>query len=89
MMEILSILLILALILIAFKLLGLVLKAGIFILTIPLQIIAIIVIFILCIVLFPIIITFITTAILVPLGFVAPLLPFLAIGFGIYLLLKK
>jgi hypothetical protein len=88
MMEILSILLILAVILIAFKLLGLIFKTGIFILTIPLQIIAVIVIFILCITLFPIIITFITAAILVPVGLLAPLLPLLAIGFGIYLLLK-
>ena len=88
MMEILSILLILAVVLIAFKLLGLIFKTGIFILTIPLQIIAVIVIFILCITLFPIIITFITAAILVPVGLLAPLLPLLAIGFGIYLLLK-
>lgn len=88
MMEILSILFILALILIACKLLGLIFKTGIFILTIPLQIISMIVIFILCIAVFPIIITFITAAILVPLGLLAPLLPFLAIGFGVYLLLK-
>jgi len=87
-MEILSILLILAIFLIAFKLLGIIFKAGIFILTIPLQIIAVLVMFICAIALFPVVITFITTAILIPLSFIAYLLPFLAIAFGIYLLLK-
>lgn len=87
-MEILSILLILAVFLIAFKLLGIIFKAGIFILTIPLQIIAVFVMFICAIALFPVVITFVTTAILIPLSFIAHLLPFLAIAFGIYLLVK-
>ncbi len=87
-MELLSILLILAILLIAFKLLGLIFKTGIFLLTIPLQIITVIIIFILAIAIFPVILSFVTAAILVPLGFFAPLLPFLVIVFGIYLLLK-
>jgi len=89
-MELISFLLILALVLVAFKLLGLILKAGIFLLSIPLQILVAAFIAILIFALIPVTLTTGLVAImLAPLGLFAPLIPLAIIGFGIYLFARK
>ncbi len=89
-MELISFLLILALVLVAFKLLGLIFKAGIFLLSIPLQILVVLFIAILIFTLIPVTLTTgLVAIILIPLGLVAPLIPLAIIGFGIYLFARK
>jgi hypothetical protein len=80
-MEFLTFICILAVVLIAFKLLGSVMRAGIFLISIPLQIILGIAVTILIVALIPV--TLISTLVAVF------LLPFLVVGFGIYLLARR
>jgi len=89
-MEFLAFLLILGIVLITIKILGLIFRASIFLLSIPLQIFAGVII---AVVLFTVIpatlITGFFAFVLIPLGILAPLLPLFLIGYGIYLLARK
>ena len=89
-MEIISFLIIVALVLVVFKALGLIVKAGIFLLSIPLQIV--IAVFITALILIVVPVTLATgflAILLAPLGLLIPLLPFLLISLGIYMFSRR
>ncbi len=89
-MGIIGVLVVVLIVLGAFKLLALVFKAGFFLISIPLQIIGAIFIALLAILFFPVgIVTGLITAIFAPLLIIGPLLPFLLIGLLIYLIVRK
>ena len=89
-MDFLSFLIIVAVVLIAFKLLGLVIRAGIFLISIPLQIIFGILVALLLFAVLPVaLISGLIGFILIPLGIIAPLIPLFLIGFGVYLLARR
>ncbi len=89
-MELISFLLIFGVVLIALKLLGLVFRASIFLIALPLQIIGGLLITILLFVILPVVlITGVSAIILAPLGILAPFFPFFLIGLGIYLLTRN
>ena len=89
-MEILAFLIILGCVLIGIKLMGLIFRASIFLISIPLQILAAVILAIVLLAIIPVtLVTGVFAVILVPLGFLAPLLPLFLIGFGIYLLARK
>ena len=88
-MEILGILFLVVVILGTFKLLGLIFKAGIFLISIPLQILGAVFVAILAIAIIPLgLVTGVVALIFAPLLILGPLLPFLILGFLIYLLVK-
>ncbi len=89
-MELLTIIGLVCLIIIGFKLLGWILKAGFFLISIPFQILGAVIVILVMVALIPLgVISGLLAVILVPLGFLIPLLPFFMIGFGIYLLARK
>lgn len=89
-MEFITFLFILALVLLCFKALGLILKTGFFLLSLPILIIASIVVAVVIFALIPVaLVTGLIAVILAPIGLLAPVLPLLLIGFGIYLLVKR
>lgn len=89
-MEIIAFLLTLGLIMIAFKLLGLIFRAGFFLISIPFQILAAVIVAVVLFAILPIaLITGVFAVILIPLGLFAPLLPIILIGFGLYLLARR
>ena len=89
-MEIVTFLFIFLLVLIMFKAMGLILKTGIFLISIPLQIVAGLVVTLLIIALLPVtLVTGILTALLAPFVILFPLLPILLVGLGIYLVARK
>ena len=89
-MELAVILLMLAGFIIFFKLLALIFKAGIFVLSIPLQIIGAIFAVVLVLLLVPFAVTAgILTVIFAPLFVLGALLPLLLVLFGIYLVVRK
>ncbi|RKY79274.1 hypothetical protein DRQ00_03520 [candidate division KSB1 bacterium] len=89
-MEVLTLLVIGLAFLLSIKLLALLFKTGIFILALPLQIFAALILTIIFLVLVPIgVITGILTVVLSPLLFLGPLLPILLVALGIYLLLRR
>jgi hypothetical protein len=89
-MEFLTFLIILGLVLIGIKVLGLLFKAGIALISIPFQILGAVVVAAVLFAVLPVtLITGLLAAVLVPLGILVPLLPFLIIGFGIYMLARK
>ena len=88
-MEILGVLFLIVIILGTFKLLGLFFKAGIFLISIPLQIIGAIFVAILAFAIIPVgLVAGVIALIFAPLLILGPLLPFLILGFLIYLLVK-
>ena len=89
-MEFITFLIILGFVLILIKVLGLLFRAGIFLISIPLQILMALVVAAVLFAILPVtLITGLLAAVLVPLGILVPLLPFLLIGFGIYMLARK
>ena len=89
-MEIISFLFILALVLSALKILGMIFKAGIFLLSIPLQILAGVFLAVLIFAIVPVTLTVgLVAVILAPLGMLALLFPLLLIGLGIYLFARR
>ena len=89
-MDLLALLFIVVLILGAFKLLGLVFKAAFFLISIPLQILAAVVIGVVLMAVLPVtLFGGLLAVILVPLGILAPLLPLALIVIGIYLLAHR
>ena len=89
-MEIIAFLLILGLILIAFKFLGFIFRTGFFLISIPFQILAAAICAVVIFAILPVaLITGVFAVILIPLGLFAPLLPILLIGFGLYLLARR
>ena len=89
-MEILTFLIILAFVIIGLKLLGFVFKTGLFLLSIPLQILAAVIVSVVLLVILPIgLLTGFVALLLAPLGILAPLLPFILIFLGIYWLAHK
>jgi hypothetical protein len=89
-MEIIGLLFLFVCFLAFFKVFALVFKAGLFVLTIPLQIVgAIISVFFLTLFLPLAIVGGIVATIFAPLLIIKPLLPLLLIGAGVYLLLKN
>ena len=88
-METLGLLFLVVVILGTFKLLGLIFKAGIFLISIPLQILGAVFVAILAIAIIPIgAVAGVVALIFAPLLILGPLLPFLILGFLIYLLVK-
>ncbi|MFQ5650517.1 MAG: hypothetical protein ACE5IY_11295 [bacterium] len=86
-MDVAVILLLLAAFLIFFKLLGVLFKAGIFVLTLPLQIIGAVLGVVVLMVLVPFaMVAGVVATVLAPLLAVGPLLPFLLILLGVYLI---
>ena len=89
-MDLLALLLIVVLVIGAFKLLGLVFKTAFFLISIPLQIIAAVVIGVVLMALLPVtLFSGFLAMILVPLGLLAPLLPVALIVIGIALLARR
>jgi len=89
MVELFSFLVLLALIIFTFKILGALFKVGIFLLSIPLQIIVALFLSLILVAIFPaILLTGLISVIVIPLGILAPILPVLFIIYGIYLLTK-
>jgi hypothetical protein len=89
-MDFLSFLLIVGIVLIGLKCLGFVVRAGLFIISIPLLILAGVVIAILLFAVLPVaFISGLLGLVLIPLGILVPLLPLLLIGFGVYLLARR
>ncbi|MCK5148843.1 hypothetical protein KAR48_18965 [bacterium] len=86
-MDILSFLVVVMIIVIAFKLLGIFFKAAFFLISIPLQILAAVIVAVVLFTLLPI--AGLLALILIPLGLLAPLLPIILIGIGVYMLAKK
>jgi len=88
-MEILGLLFLIVIILGTFKLLAIIFKAGIFLISIPLQILGAVLLAILAIALIPAgIVTGVVALVLAPLLIVGPLLPILLLGFVVYLLVR-
>lgn len=88
-MEILAYLLIFGIVLICFKGLGLIIKTGFFLLSLPLIIIFSLILSGIILVIFPVaFLSGLIALILMPLGIFAPLLPVLLIAAGIYLLVR-
>lgn len=85
-MDFLAFLIVLGCVLLLFKLLGAIFRAGIFLISIPLQIIAAVIVAVVLFAVFPV---GLIAIILVPLGLLAPLLPFILVGLGIYLLARR
>ena len=89
-MELISFLLIFGVVLIVLKLLGIVFRASIFLIALPLQIIGGLIVAIFLFAILPaVFITGILTIILAPLGILAPFFPLFLIGLGIYLLARN
>jgi len=89
-MELAVVLLLLAGFLFFFKVLGLFFHAGIYILSIPFQIVGAIFGVLLVVFLFPVILTAgILGALFAPLFILGPFLPFLLVGLGLYLIVRK
>jgi hypothetical protein len=89
-MDFLAFLIVLGCILLLFKVLGAIFKAGIFLISIPLQIIA--AVFVAVVLFFALpaaLFSGLFAVILIPLGILAPLLPFILVGLGIYLLARR
>lgn len=87
-MDILAFIFLVALFLVGFKILGLVFKAGIFLLSIPLLIVFSVVGAVLMLAVVPAVLTGLVTVLFLPLGLLGPLLPFLLVGLGLWLILK-
>ena len=88
-MEILGLLFLIVIILGTFKLLAIIFKAGIFLISIPLQIFGAVLLAILAIALIPAgIVTGVVALVLAPLLILGPLLPILLLGFVVYLLVR-
>ncbi len=88
-MELAVLLVLFAAFLISFKVLGLVFKAGFFLLTLPFQILgAVLGVFLLVVILPFAVVVGALTALLAPLFVLGPVIPFLLVGAGIYLLAK-
>ena len=89
-MEFIAFLFILAVVLLGFKVLGLVLKTGFFLLSLPILIVVSIVVAVVIFALIPVaLVTGLLAVILAPIGLLAPVIPLLLIGLGIYLLVKR
>lgn len=89
-MDLLAFLLLFVVILAVFKIGGILFKTAFFLISIPLQIVAALVVTILLLAIVPItLFSGLLGLILLPLGLLAPLLPLLLIGFGIYLLARR
>lgn len=88
-MELIAFLFILAFVLLFMKALGLILKTGFFILSIP---ILLIVSFVVAVVIFSVLplalVTGALAIVLAPIGLLAPVLPLILIGLGVYLLVR-
>ena len=87
--EIIGFLFILILVVAAFKLLGFLFKAAVFMISIPLQILLFLFVASIIFAVFGPLFTGLIGLILIPLGLMAPLLPVLLIAFGVYLLAQK
>lgn len=88
-MDLLAFLLIFGILLLCFKGLGLIIKTGLFILSLPLIILFSLIFSALFIALLPVaLLSGLVALVLTPLGLLAPLLPILLIIAGIYLLLR-
>lgn len=87
-MEIFGVLFLVVIILGIFKFLGLIFKAGIFLISIPLQILGAVFVAILALAIIPVGLVTGAALIFAPLLIFGPLLPFLILGFLIYLLVK-
>jgi len=89
-MDILAFLFLFIAVLVIFKIGGLIFKAAFFLISIPLQILAALIVTVVLLAIVPItLFSGILGLILLPLGLLAPLLPLLLIGFGIYLLARR
>jgi uncharacterized membrane protein len=89
-MDFLAFLLIFGILLLCFKGLGLIIKTGLFILSLPLILIFSLIFSVLFIALLPVaLVSGLIALVLIPLGVLAPLLPILLIVAGIYLLLRQ
>ncbi len=89
MSSLLTFLFIFGVILIGFKLLGLIFKTGIFLISLPVIIVLGVILSVLIITIFPIVVVGgVLGLLLAPLGILAPLLPFILIGLGIYMLAR-
>ena len=87
-MEILGLLFLIVLFLGTFKLLGIFFKIGFFLISIPLQILGVVILAVLAVALVPAGIAALAAFIFAPLMLLGPLLPILLLGFLIYLLVK-
>jgi len=88
-MELAAFLILLGLFLIGFKLFALFFKAGVFVLTIPFQILGALFAVFLVILLLPFaVVTGVLAAVFAPLLILGPFLPFLLVILGIYLIVK-
>jgi hypothetical protein len=88
-MELAAFLILLGLVLIGFKLFALILKAGVFVLSIPFQILGALFAVFLILLLFPFaIVAGVLATIFAPLLVLGPFLPFLLVLFGIYLIVR-
>ena len=89
-MELAVILLLFGVFLLFFKLVAIVFKTGVFILTIPFQILGAIFGVVIFALFFPVILTAgVLTAVFAPFFIFGPFLPFLLVLFGLYLIVKK
>jgi hypothetical protein len=90
MVELAVILLLLGVFLLFFKLLAVIFKAGMFVLTIPLQIVGALLAVLLVVVLLPFaLVAGVLTAVLAPLFVLGPLLPLALVFFGLYLVMRR
>ena len=87
-MELLSILFLVVLVLLVFKVLGLIFKAGFLVLTIPVKIAAVVLIALLSAVLVPLSVIGALLSFFMA-GFLAPFVPLFLIGFGVYLFARR
>lgn len=88
-MEIIAFLFILILIVAGFKILGLLFKAAIFMISIPLQILLFVILAAFVFAVLGPLFTGLVGLIIIPLGLMAPLLPILLVALGVYLLAHK
>ncbi len=90
MVELAVILLLLGAFLLFFKLLAVIFKAGIFVLTIPLQIVGALLAVLLVVTLLPFaLVAGVLTVVLAPLFVLGPLLPLALVFFGLYLVMRR
>ncbi len=89
-MELITILLIFAFVLLLFKIAGFLFRTGIVLISIPLQIALAVIVTVILVAVLPIaLVSSVLALILVPLGLLTPLLPLFLVGFGIYIIARK
>ncbi len=89
-MDIVAFLMILILVIVAFKVAAVIFKTAFFLISIPLQIVLFVGLSLIMVALLPaMIITGLTAIFMIPYAFLGPLLPFILVLLGLYLVLKK